>query len=250
MAIHRAAAALVAVLLSLMAGEADAAELKVLASTAIKGVLEELGPQYEKASGNRLMLTYGPAAMLKTQIDEGAPFDLAVLTPPLIDALVAEGKLDGATRVAIARAGLGVSVHAGAPKPDVGTASALKQVLLAAKSIGFNGVGASRAGIEAALGKLGIADAVMPKIVLLNVSAPVAVAKGDVEMGLGPVSEILAVSGAENAGAFPIELQSYLTMTAATAAGSKDAGLAEGLVKFLTAPAAGATIKAKGMEPG
>lgn len=89
-----------------------------------------------------------------------------------------------------------------------------------------------------------------PKIVLLDVSAPVAVAKGDVEMGLGPVSEILAVSGVENAGAFPSELQSYLVMTAVVAANTKDADTAKALIRFLTAPAAGPTIKTKGMEPG
>jgi molybdate transport system substrate-binding protein len=250
MTIHRTAGALAGLLLSLVTAQAQAAELKVLASTAIKGVLEELGPQFEKATGNKVAFTFGPAAVMKTQIDQGAAFDLAILTPPLADALTAAGKVDGATRATIARAGLGVAVRAGAPKPDVSTEAALKQALLAAKSIGFNGVGASRIGIEAALGKLGIAGDVKPKIVLLDVSAPVAVAKGDVEMGLGPVSEILAVSGAENAGAFPSELQSYLVMTAVVAANTKDADTAKALIRFLTAPAAGPTIKTKGMEPG
>lgn len=236
--------------LGLLAAQAQAADLKVLSSTAYKGVLEELGPQFEKATENKLDLTIGPAAVMKAQIDQGTGFDLAILTPALVDALATAGKIEAGSGVTVARAGLGVAVHAGAPKPDVSTSDGLKRALLAAKSIGYNGQGSSRVGIEAMLAKLGIADAVKPKITLLQVSAPVAVAKGDVEIGLGPVSEILVVPGAAIAGAFPADDQAYLVLTAGVAAGSKNADSAKSLIKFLTAPAALPVLKAKGLEPG
>jgi molybdate transport system substrate-binding protein len=126
----------------------------------------------------------------------------------------------------------------------------LKRTLLNAKSIGFNGQGASRAGIEAMFAKLGIADDVKPKIKLLDVSAPVAAAKGDVELALSPVSEIVAVSGAQLAGPVPADVQSYLVLSGAVAADSENAGAAKALIKFLTAPSAATVLKAKGMEPG
>jgi molybdate transport system substrate-binding protein len=234
----------------LFAVGARAAELKVSASTAVKSVLEQLGPQFEKTSGNRLTFSFGPAATLKEKIDQGGAFDVAILTAPLTDALIKTSKVDPATRTTIARAGLGVSVRAGAAKPDVSTDEGLKHTLLNAKSIGYNGVGASRIGNEAMLRKLGLTDAVQSKIKLLDVSAPVAVAKGEVEIGLGPVSEILPIKGVQLAGPFPTDLQSYLVFSAGVATGSENAEAAKALIKFLASPAAAAVLKAKGMQPG
>jgi molybdate transport system substrate-binding protein len=250
MRFHRAVIAVTALLLPFLTVQAQAAELRILASTAVKAVLEELGPQYERATENKLDFSFGPAAVLKSQIDQGAPFDIAILTAPLMDALVASGKIDAATRATIARAGMGVSVRAGAATPDVRTDRALKRTLLNAISIGYNGVGASRASSEAMFSKLGIADTLKPKIKLLDVSAPEAVAKGEVEIGLGPVSEILLVAGADLAGPYPSDLQSYLVFSAAVASASKNAKAGNLLIKFLAAPAAAPVLKTKGMEPG
>ena len=141
-------------------------------------------------------------------------------------------------------------MRAGTAKPDVATAEALKRTLLNAKSIGFNGQGASRAGIEAMFVKLGIADDLKSKITLLQTSAPVAVANGDVELALSPISEVVAVSGAEVAGPVPAEYQSYLVLSAAVSAATKNADAAKSLIKFLTAPSAAPVLKTKGMEPG
>ena len=249
MRLHRGSVALVAALV-LLTAPARAADIKVFSSTALRGVLDALGPQYEKATGNKLVFTIGPAAALKAKIDDGAAFDVAIVTPPLLDALVAAGKVDAATRAVIARSALAVSVRAGAPKPDVSTADALKRTLLDAKSIGFNGQGASRAGAEAMFAKLGIADAVKPKIKLLTTSAPEAVAAGEVDVALSPVSEVLAVSGSQLAGAVPADVQSYLVLAGAVAAHSPNADAATALIRFLTAPAALPVLAAKGMAPG
>lgn len=251
MTLHRAIAAAVGFLaLPLLAVSVQAAELKVLSSTALKTVLEELGPQFEKATENKVSFAFDPAAVLKTQIDQGAAFDVAILTVPLTDALVAAGKIDGASRTVVARGGLGVAMRAGAPKPDVSTAEAFKHALLNAKSIGFNGQGASRAATEAVFVKLGIADDLQPKIKLLQTTASEAVVKNDVEVGLGPVSEILASPAAELVGPFPSDLQWYLVLTAGVSTASKNTDAAKALIKFLTAPGAAPVLKAKGMEPG
>src|SRR5262249_57457408 len=102
----------------------------------------------------------------------------------------------------------------------------LKEAVLEAKSIGFIGVGVSRAGNESLLAKLGIADQVKPKIKLLNESAPAAVAKGEVEIGLGPMSEVLLVPGVQLAGPYPAGLQSYLVFMAVGVEGSQKTGAA------------------------
>src|SRR6516162_2628380 len=116
--IQRVMAIMIGIVLPLLAAGAQAAELKVYSSTAVKAVLEELGPQFEKATGDKLVFTFGLSSAVNKQIYEGAAFDVAVLTPALIDGLAA-GKVDPASRVAIARAGSGVAVPAGSPKPDV-----------------------------------------------------------------------------------------------------------------------------------
>ena len=229
---------------------ARADDIAVFSSTALKAVLRELGPQFEKATGNRLVLTIGPAAVMKSKIDAGAAFDVAIVTPPLLEALAGAGKVERATSAVIARSGLSVSARAGAAKPDVSTVDALKQTLLAAKSIGFNGQGASRAGAEAMFTKLGIAEDVKPKIKLLATSAPEAVAHGEVELGLSPASEVLETSGAQLAGMVPTEVRSYLVLSGAVSAASKNAEAARALIKFLTAPSAQPVLREKGMEPG
>jgi len=249
MRLHRGIAALASALL-LTASAAQAGDIKVFSSTSLRGVLDELAPQFEHATGNKLVFTIGPAAVMKQKIDEGAAFDVAIVTPPLLEALVASGKVDPATRAAIARSALAVSVRAGTEKPDVATADALKHTLLDAKSIGYNGQGATRAGVESMFAKLGIADAVKPKIKLVTTSAPEAVAHGEVEVGLSPMSEVVAVSGAQLAGAVPEDYRSYIVLSGAVAAASANADGATALLKFLTAPAALPVLKAKGMEPG
>jgi molybdate transport system substrate-binding protein len=247
----RAIAAAIGLLaLPLFALQVQAAELKVASSTALKKVLEALAPQFEKATENRLTLSFAPAAVVKTQIDQGAAFDVAVLTVPLAEAEVTAGKIDGATRVVVARAGLGVSMRAGAPKPDVSTPEAFKRMLLEAKSIGYNGQGASLAATEAVFVKLGIADAIKPKVKLLTTTASEAVVSGEAEVGLGPISEILAAPAAELVGPFPADLQWYLVLTAGVSTASQSADAAKALVKFLTSPDALPVLKANGMEPG
>lgn len=250
MRLQNGLAIIAALALPLITTPAWAAELKVLASTAVKAAIEELAPQYEKGTENKVAATFGPAAELKTQIDQGAAFDVAILTVPLIDALATAGKIDPASRAVVARAGLGVSIRAGTAKPDVSTPDALKRTLLNAKSIGYNKVGASRAGIDAMVAKLGIADALKPTVKLLDVSAPLAVAKDEVDVGLGPVSEILPVAGVQLAGSFPAEVQSYLVFSAGASRASANAGAAKLLIKFLAAPAAAPVLRSKGMEPG
>jgi molybdate transport system substrate-binding protein len=246
---QRVIAAIVGLALPLLAGQAQAAEIKVLASTAVKTVLEELGPQFEKATGNKVAFAFAPAAVLKKQIDQGAIFDIAILTRPLTDGLAGEGKID-MTRTTIAHAGIGVAIHKGAPKPDIGTTVAFKRALLSAKSVGFTAAGASGVYLKTLFEKLGIADELKPKLKLLQGGAGEAAANGEVEIGMTQISEILPYANAELVGPLPSDIQSYTYFTAGVSVASKEADAAKAFIKFLAAPAALTVIKAKGMEPG
>lgn len=250
MRMHRAIAAIVGLGMPLLAAQSQAAELKVLSSTALKTVLEDLGPQFENKTANKLVFTFAPAAVLKAQIERGAAFDVAVLTVAATDDLAKQGKIVAATRTAVAHAGIGVAVHKGAPKPDISTTEAFKRALLNAKSIGFTEQGASGAYLRTLFVKLGIAKELEPKIKLLQGGAGEAVANGEVEIGLTQISEILPYANAELVGPLPADIQSYTRFSAGVAAASKDASAAKALIEFLAASAVAPVIKAKGMEPG
>ena len=132
---------------------------------------------------------------------------------------------------------------------DIGTSAAFKRTLLGAKSIGMNRQGASAATFNALFEKLGIAAEVRPKVKLLDGAAGEAVAKGEVELGLTQISELLPYAE-DQAAALPAEIQTYTTFSAGIAAASKESDAAKSLIRFLTAPGAVPVIRAKGMEPG
>jgi 4-carboxymuconolactone decarboxylase len=244
----RSLAALLCLGFALFPLEARSQTLTVLSSNATKGVVEELGPQFEKANTQKVVFTFGNSAELKARIEKGEAFDVAILTAPVIGELISTGKLVPATRTDIARAGAGMAIHAQATKPDISTADALKGALIRARSIAYVGQGATAVIMRSIFEKFGITEAMNAKTVLVA-SAAHAVAAKEAELGFTQVSEILNVSGAALAGPLPPEVQVYTTFQAATSAGSTLAIAAQQFIRFLTAPAAGPVIRTKGMEP-
>jgi molybdate transport system substrate-binding protein len=238
--------------MSACAGAAGAAEIKVLCSNGLRAVMQELAPQFERASGHKVAVRYGLAAAFKQQIEAGEVFDLAVLTPPLLDEVIKRGLVVGETRTVIGRAGIGLAIRAGAARPDIGTAEAFKSTLLAAKSVGFAKEGASGAYFAGLIGRLGIADAMGQKLkpMATGVEVGEAVAHGEVELAVLPISEILPIGGAELLAPFPADVQSYVVMTAGVASAAKEHAAAADLIRFLKSPAALPVIAKKGMEPG
>jgi molybdate transport system substrate-binding protein len=227
-----------------------AADIKVFCTNGVKAVVEELLPQFEKTTGNKVVISYEPSTQIKKRIDAGEPFDVAMMTTTLIDEAIKGGRLQFESRRFVARSGLGLSIRAGSKKPDITTTDAFKKTLLAAKSITYATQGASAAPFEALVGRLGIESQVKPKYNLRNTASQVgeAVASGTVEIGVAPVSEILPVKGVELIGPFPNDLQSYVEITAAAGTGAKDKDAANKLITFIVSPTNAALIKAKGME--
>ncbi|HEY6239542.1 MAG TPA: substrate-binding domain-containing protein [Burkholderiales bacterium] len=229
-----------------------AAEIKVLASNGVKAALDELAPVFERASGNKLVITFGLAAVLKRQIEGGEAFDLAILTSAGIDDLAKQGKVDAASRAAIARSGVGIGIKKGGARPDIGTADALKRTLLAAKSVSWAKEGQSGIYFASLLERMGIAEQMKPKVVLASSGDEVRklLAEGKAEYGALLVNELMGVPGVEVLGPLPPELQNFTVFHAGVGVGSKDSSAAKALIQFLTTPSAGAVFKAKGQEPG
>ena len=230
----------------------SAAELKVFCSNGLRAVMDELAPQFERASGHKLAVSYGLAAAFKQQIEAGEPFDVVVVTPALLDGMVKQGKVADADRAVIARAGIGVAIRAGAARPDLTSTDAFKTTLRNAKSIAYAKAGQSGTYFTGLVERLGLAEELKEKMrpQLTGVEVGTAVANGEVELAVLPISEIMPVKGAEVAGPLPAELQSYVVMAAGVSAAAKDHAAAAALVKFLNAPEHMPVIKAKGMEPG
>ena len=241
-----------ALALAATASMAQAADIKVLASNGVKSALEELAPVFERQTGNKLSITFGLAAVLKRQIESGEAFDVAIVTEAGIEDLAKQGKIDGASRASIARSGVGIGIKQGAARADIGTPEALKQTLLAAKSIAWAKEGQSGIYFAGLLERMGIADQMKPKIVPAAQGSEVGrlVVEGKAQYGVILVNELMAVPGVEVLGPLPAELQSYTVFHAAVGASSKDAAAAKQLIEFLRAPSSRAVFKAKGQEPG
>jgi molybdate transport system substrate-binding protein len=246
-----AAAQIGCTLLLAQAAAADAAEIKVIASVGVKAVLEELAPQFERATAHSLKITFGTSVPLKRQIDGGESFDVVILTPPLLEDLAKQGKVAAGTPVNVTKAGIGVAIRAGAPKPDISTADAFKRTLIDAKSITYSKEGQSGTAMARLIEALGIGEQMKAKTVLETRSGQTAanVVEGKAELAFTLLSEILPIPGVEVAGMLPAELQSYVVFTAGIGADVKDQQPAKAFIDFFKAPAAIPLIKAKGMEP-
>ena len=233
-----------------MTTPATAAQLNLLASTAVQTVLEEVLAQHERASGDKIAVTIASTAAIMARLKAGETPDMVVVTREGIETLIQEGKVVADSRAELASAGLGIAVKRGAPKPDISTVDALKRTLLATKSVTYTASGASGQYFAKLLERLGIAEEMKPKSNILKSGlAGDVVARGESELAVQMMSEILAVPAAELVGPLPAEVQSTMMFTAGTLAVSARGSEARALVNYLRNPAVGAVFKAKGLDP-
>ena len=233
---------------------ADAAEIKVLAGSALEPVFPELIPAFERASGNKVILdSDGAIGAMAARIEKGEVADVVIVSGAQIDRLVTQGKVAAGSRADLARVGVGVFVRKGAPKPDIATVDAFKRTMLAAKSIGYND---PAAGAPVSLylldlfERMGIATEMKAKSVAFKQRterfAPVA--RGEVEIGFNQISEIIAAPGVDLAGPLPAAIQNYTQFSAGIVANGAQPAAAKAFIEFMASPAAKAVMKAKGFE--
>jgi len=231
-------------------------DVTVLATTAMKTSFDELAPQFERASGHRLTLTFGPSLQLEKRLGEGEGADVAIVSAAGINDLVARGKLVPGSDTAIAGSALGVAVPRGAAKPDISSADAFKRAVLAAKSVAVSKpVGGGQSGVHMAkvFERLGIAEQMAAKA-KYGQGGPAGlvgliIERGEAEIGVQQIAELLAVPGIDFVGPLPAELQSVTPFVAAIPAAAQNADAGRQLIDFLRTPEAKRVIKAKGLEP-
>lgn len=230
---------------------AQAAELKVLAGGAISGVLDELGPQFERATGHKLVIQYGLAPQVKGRIEAGEAFDLVILSPGPTNDLAKQGKISTDSRTDVARDGVGLAVRAGAPKPDISSVDAFKSTMVKAKSISYAPQATTGVHLGKVFERLGIAEEMKAKTKPQQAADQIAkaVADGEAELAIALTSSLLLARGVDLVGKLPSELQNYLVFTASIGAAAAQPEAGKALIKFLTAPEAIPVIKAKGWEP-
>jgi molybdate transport system substrate-binding protein len=231
------------------AGNLHAAELKVLAGGSLRSVLTELGPQFERASGHKLVIHFDTTPNLIKAATTGEPFDLGVVP---IDVFKDDAaKAHFTPPIEFARVGYGVAVRAGAPKPDISTLESFKKTLLDAKTITFLPASAAGAYILTVFDRLGIDQAMKAKTIVQEQPTGIvpAVIKGDAEIAVF-VSNVLTAPGVEIVGPFPPELQQELVFPAALAVDTKETAAAKAFIDFIMSPASAAIVRAKGMTPG
>jgi molybdate transport system substrate-binding protein len=225
------------------------AELQALGGGAMADPLKALIAQFESISGDKIALQLGTTPDLIKLVTTGGPFDLAVVPREVYADAAARARFAGAP-IDIARAGLGVAVRSGAPKPDISTPEALKQTLLSAASIATIPESAAGAQVLRTFERLGIANEMKAKTKVQKAPPQIvaAVAQGEAEFGIFLVN-VLTAPGLDVVGPFPKEVQQEVVFAAALAASPKETDAAKAFIAYLQTPAAAAIIESKGMTP-
>ena len=234
---------------------ASADEIRVVCSGGFSAAFRELAPQFERATGHKLLVGWGPSMgtthdAIPVRFQRGEAMDVLIMVGPALGELVKQGKVMADSRVDLARSGIGMVVRKGAPKPDISTVGALKRTLLAAKSIAYSD---SASGVYIStemFQRLGIADQVKSKSRMIP-AEPVAgvVARGDAEIGFQQVSELLPVAGVDFVGQLPPEVQKVTVFSAGVVAESKVDVASRELIRFLASPDARPVIAKTGLDP-
>src|SRR5580698_1812966 len=222
----------------------------------MKMVFEELSPAFERATGNRLDVTLGPSLRLEKQIGEGEVADVAIVSASGVRDLVEQGRLVDGSAVEIAKSSIGVAVAKGAPQPDLSTVDGFKRAMLAAKSIACSRpVGGGQSGVHLAkvFADLGITEQMQAKSIYGAGGAAglagLVVLRGEADIGIQQMAELMAVDGIEVVGPLPSEIQMVTPFVAGIPANASHAKAGKAVIAFLTTPDAKRVLKAKGLDP-
>jgi molybdate transport system substrate-binding protein len=238
-----------------LAGAAAAAEIRVISSGGFTAAYDNLIAEFERRSGHKLLSAYGSSMgnapdAIPARLARGEPVDVIILAAPALDGFIREGKAVEGSRVDLAESRIGFAVRAGAPKPDISTVEALRRTLLGAPSIAYSASASGTYFANEMVQRLGAADQVLPKSRrILSERVGTVVARGDAELGLQQLSELLPIKGVDLLGPMPPELQRVTVFSAGIVAGAREPEAARELIRFLASPAAAEAVTATGLDP-
>lgn len=230
---------------------ASAAEIKMMASNAVKDAYVELIPAFEKQSGHKVTVAWGGTLDIKKRIADGEVTDIVITPARDIDDMIRSGKLAQGSRVDLVKSIIGVAVRRGTPKPDLSSGESLKKALQASNAVIISG-GPSGYYMLDLFGKMGIAAALKPKMKQTASGEPVgeALARGEGDIGFTQVSEFLTIKGIDYVGPMPSDVQLVTVFSAGMHRAAPSPDAAKALLRFLTGPAAAPVLNTAGLEPG
>ena len=221
--------------------------LKIFSTNAMRSVMSELIATFERASGHTVSVGWSTTNQTLSRIRDDETADVVIATGPGIDELTKQDKIVPGSRAELGSTLIGIGVRAGAPRPDIGSVQAFTRALLAAKSITYTTLGQSGVHFEQVIARLGIADQLQPRFrVIPGGLVGELVVRGEAELGVQMLPEILAVDGFELVGPFPPELQQVNSFSAALLTGTQRADAAKAFIQFLTTPDAANAMKTGG----
>ena len=246
----------------LLPGSAGAAEIRVMLSGGFAAAYLELVPEFERATGHMVSTVRGGSTgttpnSIPSRLQRGEAVDVVVMNANALDGLVKNGKIAAGTHVDLGRTNLGLAIRAGSPKPDIGSVDAFKSTLRSAKSVVYSSNGRAYLFTEL-FSRLGIADQLEGKGMMVGGAADAvgtAVARGDAEIGIHIISELLPVPGIDVVGPLPDEIERIAPLgrravfSAGVVVGAKELDAGSALIKFLASPAAAPVIIRNGLEP-
>ena len=249
--VSRHAFAMAGMVIFMLAPAAYPAEIRVIASAAVKETYQELVPEFENTSNQKVVTLWSGTADIMKRVKAGESADLIIVGSDSIDELIALGKITPGSRVDLMKSGVGVAIRSGAAKPDIGSGDALRRALLSAKSIAYS-TGPSGVYLDGLFQRMGIADELKPKLKRPPSGASVGemVARGEAEIGLQQVSELIHLAGIDYLGPLPPDVQQITVFSSGIFVDAKELAGAKALVSFLNSPAAARVIRRNGMEPG
>jgi molybdate transport system substrate-binding protein len=223
----------------------------------MKTSLDELAPEFERATGHKLTISFGPSARIAKMVADGEVHDVAIVTDQGHEALTAQGRFVPGLRADVARSAMGMAVQKGANKPDISSAEKFKAAMLAAKSLGMSnpvGGGQSGANLIKIFDKLGIAEAMKNKLTF-GPGGPAGLignflVRKEIEIGIQQMPELMAVPGIDVIGPLPPDIQMKTVFSAGLSTAAENAEGGRALIQFLVAPQAAAVVRSKGMEAG
>src|SRR4051812_24197589 len=231
-------------------GSAHAADLKVLSGSGARSAVIGLIARFDHASGNKTTVEFAVNPETKAKILAGQPFDVAILNPPVLDDLIKRERIAAQTRTVIGRAGIGVGVRQGAPKPDISTVAAFKRTLLSARTVAYPAEGASGKYFASLVSRLGIAAEMKPRMRPASAAYNAEmVASGEADLVVVVTSRISGVPGVELVGRIPQELQTWIGFTAGMSSQAHDPQAANAMLRFFRSPEAATILKNNGVEP-
>jgi molybdate transport system substrate-binding protein len=239
--------------LALQFAPLHAQTLKVLTAGAFKAVVLEILPTFETRTGIRVELSSDTAGGVVKRVEVGQAFDVAIATHEGIQRLASQGALLAGAGGDVAVVGIGIGIGAGAPMPEVSTVDQFKRLLGAARAIAYidpASGGSSGIYLDGLFGRLGVAEVVRPKAILVSGGlAAERIVRGEADLALQQVSEIISVKGVVLAGTLPEAIQSYTTYAAGISSHSASSEAARQLLSALSGKPAADIIRAKGMQP-